>query len=80
MGGECGRGRLVHASQSNCAANTPPERYQNDSEMLVSELTFTVIAEAHLCLAEADRVFARADAIELLELALLDILARRRTC
>jgi hypothetical protein len=48
--------------------------------MLVSELTFTVIAEAHLCLAEADRVFARADAIELLELALLDILARRRTC
>jgi hypothetical protein len=38
-------------------------------------LTFTVIAEAHLSLAEADRVFARTDAIELLEVGLLDILA-----
>jgi hypothetical protein len=37
-------------------------------------LTFAVIAEAHLGLAEADRVFARTDAIELLELGLLDIL------
>jgi len=36
--------------------------------------TFTVIAEAHFCLAKADGVFSLADAVELLELCLIDAL------
>lgn len=36
--------------------------------------TFSVIAEAHLGLAEADCIFPLADAIELLELGLIDAL------
>jgi hypothetical protein len=39
-------------------------------------LTLAIIAEAHLCLPQANRVLSRADAIELLELGLLDILQR----
>lgn len=37
-------------------------------------LTLTVVAEGHLGLAETNGVLAGADAIELLELGLLDIL------
>jgi hypothetical protein len=37
--------------------------------------TFPVVTEAHLGLAEADGVLALADAIELLELGLVDALA-----
>lgn len=40
----------------------------------MAELTLAVVAEGHLGLTEADCVFAGADAIELLELGLLDIL------
>lgn len=39
-------------------------------------LTFSVVAEAHLRLAKADGVFALANAIELLELGLVDALER----
>jgi hypothetical protein len=44
-------------------------------------LTLAVVAEGHLGLAEANRVFALGDAIELLELRLIDALhskVRRR--
>jgi hypothetical protein len=37
-------------------------------------LTLAVVAEGHLGLAEADRVFALRDAIELLEVHLVDAL------
>jgi hypothetical protein len=37
-------------------------------------LTFTVVAEGHLGLAETDGVLSSADAIELLELGLVDVL------
>lgn len=40
----------------------------------VLALTFSVVAEAHLGLTEANGVFALADAIELLELCLVDAL------
>jgi hypothetical protein len=40
----------------------------------VDPLTFPVIAERHLCLSKADRVFARGNAIELLKLALVNTL------
>ena len=39
-----------------------------------AELTFTIVAEGHLGLAEANGVFALADAIELFKLGLLHIL------
>lgn len=39
-------------------------------------LTLSVVAEAHLGLAEADGVFALANAIELFELGLVDALER----
>ncbi len=39
-----------------------------------SKLTLTVVAEGHLGLAEANRVLARSDAIELLEFGLVDAL------
>lgn len=42
----------------------------------VEKLTLTIIAEAHLGLTETNCVFASADAIELFELALLNILYR----
>jgi hypothetical protein len=41
------------------------------------KLTFAVVTEAHLGLAEANGVFAGADTVELLELGLLDILKGR---
>jgi hypothetical protein len=41
-------------------------------------LTFSVVAEAHLGLAETNGVFALADAIELLELCLVDALHATR--
>lgn len=41
-------------------------------------LTFSVVAEAHLGLAEANGVFALADTIELLELCLVDALQASR--
>jgi hypothetical protein len=41
-------------------------------------LTFSVVAEAHLSLAEANGVLALADAIELLELCLVDALQASR--
>lgn len=37
-------------------------------------LTFTVVAKGHLGLAETNGVFASADAIELFELGLLNVL------
>lgn len=37
--------------------------------------TFSIVAEAHFGLAQANCVFSSADAIELLELGLLDILS-----
>jgi hypothetical protein len=37
-------------------------------------LTLAVVAEGHLCLAEANRVLSLGDAIELLELSLVDAL------
>ena len=36
--------------------------------------TFSVIAKAHLCLAETNCVFSAADTVELFQLGLLDIL------
>lgn len=36
--------------------------------------TFSIITEAHLCLPEANRVFALADAIEFFKLSLVDTL------
>jgi hypothetical protein len=42
--------------------------------LLISSVTFSVVAEAHLGLAEANGVLAGADAIELLELCLVDAL------
>lgn len=45
--------------------------------MLVA-LTFSVVAEAHLGLAEANGVLALADAVELLELCLVDALQASR--
>ena len=39
--------------------------------------TFSVVAEAHLGLAQADRVFALADAVELLELGLVHALSHK---
>jgi hypothetical protein len=41
---------------------------------LISSVTFSVVAEAHLGLAETNGVLAGADAIELLELCLVDAL------
>ena len=41
-------------------------------------LTFSVVAEAHLGLAETNGVLALADAIELLELGLVDALQASR--
>jgi hypothetical protein len=41
------------------------------------ELTLAVVAEGHLCLAEANGVFSLGDAIELLELGLVDALQRK---
>ena len=41
---------------------------------VISRLTFSVVAEAHLGLAETNGVLAGADAIELLELCLVDAL------
>jgi hypothetical protein len=38
------------------------------------KLTFAIIAEAHLCLAEANGIFPRTDAIEGFELGLCDVL------
>lgn len=38
------------------------------------ELTLAIVAEGHLCLAETNGVFALGDAIELLELCLVDAL------
>ena len=40
----------------------------------IEGLTLTVVAEGHLCLAEANGVFSLRDAIELLELGLVDAL------
>ena len=40
-------------------------------------LTLTVVAEGHLGLAETNGVFARGDAIEFLELGLVDALQRK---
>jgi hypothetical protein len=40
----------------------------------IGGLTLAVVAEGHLCLAEANGVFSLRDAIELLELGLVDAL------
>ena len=45
---------------------------------MISRLTFSVVAEAHLGLAETNGVLAGADAIELLELCLVDALQASR--
>lgn len=47
---------------------------KGSSANCASFLTFTVIAESHLGLAETNSVFASADAIELFELGLLNVL------
>ena len=45
---------------------------------MIPALTFSVVAEAHLGLAETNGVLAGADAIELLELCLVDALQASR--
>jgi hypothetical protein len=42
------------------------------------EFTFTVVAEAHLCLAESNGVLALADAIKLFEFFLVNTLQNRQ--